>query len=395
MYKKWLYIIILLALSYEATGQHIRSYGFESAPYLQNLQENSVSIYWIMNRSSTSWVEYGSSSDLGKIARNSSHGLFDANLPVQKAYLKGLQSATDYYYRTASVEIVQYGAYNVIFGDTVYSEIKSFRTPSAGLSEFSFIAFNDVHDRPAFIKDVIAWEDDFDFVAYLGDIMGHIDYTDDIINSVLKPSASFFAGEKPFYWVRGNHEARGSQARKLIDYIDVPGNKYFYTFNYGPAFFIVLDAGEDKPDTNQYYFSLADFDNYRYEQSLWLKEVVESSEYKSARFRIVLTHFPIYLSEVVASDEIHRHGRANVQENFAKLLNESGVDLLLCGHTHRYHIAYPEENVTNFHVVVGGGHIDQRHSTYTVVDFSGDKLNVRLKSSNDGSLIEQFTVNAR
>ena len=395
MSKKWLYVSIFLlgALYFESAGQHIRPYGFEAAPYLQNLQEKSVSIYWVMNRSSTSWVEYGNSSDLGRISRNSQHGLFDANLPVQKAYLTGLKPATDYYYRTASVEIQQYGAYDVVFGDTVYSEVKFFRTPTAKLSEFSFLAFNDVHDRPAFIEDVVERESGFDFVAYLGDIMGHIDYTDQIISNVIRPSASFFAGEKPFYWIRGNHEARGSQARKLIDYIDAPGNRYYYAFEWGPVYFIVLDSGEDKPDTNQHYFSLVDFDNYRREQSMWLKDVVESSEFHSAKFRIVLTHFPIYLTEVVARDEIHRHGRAHNQEKFASLLNESGVDLLLCGHTHRYHVAHPEENVTNFHVVVGGGNPAQDNSTYTRVDFTGDQLNVSLRY-NDGRLIEQFTIDA-
>ena len=397
MNKRWFYVFIFIlgALCFETQGQHIRPFGFEAAPYLQNMQETSVSIYWVMNRSSTSWVEYGDTSGLGRVARNSQHGLLDANLPVQKAYLTGLQPSTDYHYRTASVEIKQYGAYAVVFGDTIYSEIKSFRTPSAGLSEFSFLAFNDVHDHPAFIEDVVAREEDFDFVAYLGDIMGHIDHVDNIISSILKPSADFFAGEKPFYYVRGNHEARGAQARKLIDYIGVPGEKYYYAFNYGPALFIVLDNGEDKPDTNQYYFSLADFDNYRHEQSLWLKDVFESKEFKSAKFRIVLTHFPIYLSEVDARDPVHRHGRAHVQEKFAKLLNESGVDLLLCGHTHRYHVAHPEKDVTNFHVVVGGGNYVQGSSTYMRVDFTGEELNVSLKNSNDGKLIEQVTINAK
>ncbi len=58
-----------------------------------------------------------------------------------------LQSSTNYYYRTASVEIVEYGAYNVVYGNTIYSDVYSFMTLSPGISQFSFISFNDVNDQ--------------------------------------------------------------------------------------------------------------------------------------------------------------------------------------------------------------------------------------------------------
>jgi acid phosphatase type 7 len=364
---------------------------FTSGPTLQQLSETTVHINWVTSPSTTSWVEYGQTLALGKKARNSQHGLFDANLPVEKAILSDLKPGTQYYYRTVSVEIKEYKAYYVEYGDTLYSDIYSFTTPHNDLNSFSFLAFNDVHDRPGFIGDVAKREKDFDFVVLLGDIMGHIDHEKDIVSNILAPASEYFATEKPFFYVRGNHEARGPQARKLIDYIETPDGNFYYSFQYGPVFFIVLDTGEDKPDTNQYYYGLTDFDHYRAQQAAWLKELVNSEEFKEAKFRVLLIHWPVLLREVVASDEIHRHGRRNAQKHFADLLHNNGIDLQLCGHTHRYEIIKPQKGVSNIYTVVGGGHTGQPNSTYTRVDFNGNVLKVSLKQTS-GEVIEEFVI---
>jgi acid phosphatase type 7 len=389
--KLHLFFILLAVLVNPVTSLKASSQSFLSGPTLQQLSETSVHINWVTSHSTTSWVEYGQTLALGKKARNSQHGLFDANLPVEKVILTDLKPGTRYYYRTVSVEIKEYRAYYVEYGDTLYSDTYSFTTPHNDLNSFSFLAFNDIQDRPEFIGDVAEREEDFDFVVMLGDIMGHIDQEKDIISNILAPASQYFATEKPLFYVRGNHEARGPEARKLIDYIETPEGNFYYSFRYGPVFFIVLDTGEDKPDTNQYYYGLADFDRYREQQGAWLEEVINSKEYINAKFRILLIHWPVLLREVVAGDEIHRHGRRNAQKHFADLLHNNGVDLQLCGHTHRYEIIKPEEGVSNIHTVVGGGHTGQPNSTYTRIDFNGNELKVSLKHTS-GELIEEFVI---
>ena len=99
-----------------------------------------------------------------------------------------------------------------------------------------------------------------------------------------------FATRKPFYFVRGNHDTRGKDARKLKKYFDFPKDKYYYSFNQGPVRFIVLDSGEDKADNHQYYSKLADFDNYRLEELEWLKKEIEKDEFKDALFKLSLIH---------------------------------------------------------------------------------------------------------
>ena len=56
---------------------------------------------------------------------------------------------------------------------------------------------------------------------------------------------------------------------------------------------IMLDTGEDKSDTHPVYAGLTDFDNYRSEQARWLEKIVKSKEFKKAKYRIVISHFPL------------------------------------------------------------------------------------------------------
>ena len=54
-------------------------------------------------------------------------------------------------------------------------------------------------------------------------------------------------------------------------------DRFYYTFRHGPAFFVVLDCGEDKPDNDIEYSGLADFDRYRATAADWLKENDEAT----------------------------------------------------------------------------------------------------------------------
>lgn len=56
--------------------------------------------------------------------------------------------------------------------------------------------------------------------------------------------------------------------------------------------FVVLDCGEDKPDDFPVYAGLNDFDSYRSEQARWFAELIRSKEYRTARWHVVMNHFP-------------------------------------------------------------------------------------------------------
>ena len=75
-------------------------------PYLQNLNQNGITIMWMVNNNATSWVEYGKTTDLGKKAIHSQSGMIDVNPGPQKVVLTELDPGTKYFYHVASKEVI-------------------------------------------------------------------------------------------------------------------------------------------------------------------------------------------------------------------------------------------------------------------------------------------------
>ena len=103
-------------------------------------------------------------------------------------------------------------------------------------------------------------------------------------------------------------------------------------------------VGEDKPDDHAEYNGLADYDAYRAEECAWLKKAVRSEEFLTASARIVLLHIPPAAGAW--------HGSVHLNELFVPVLNEAGIDLMLCGHDHRYSFHPAGERDAKFPIVV-------------------------------------------
>ena len=347
---------------------------------------------WMVSGNATSWVEYGKTQQRGSRAIHSQAGMIDVNPGVQKVILTGLEPGTRYFYRVASREVKLHEAYKVIYGDTLFSNVYSFTTPSSITQQFSFLAFNDIHSKPEFVSKVVSREKDFSFVMLNGDILGDINSEDDISKYMLIPLSNYFASSKPFFLTRGNHETRGNGARSLGKYIDTPNGKYYYSFFYGNACFIVLDCGEDKPDDNREYFGLADFDNYRMDEAEWLALELQKPEFKNAKYKIVCSHMPLTLQPLAKNAS--GHGMRDCSEKFAPLLSNAGIDLLLCGHTHQFSVIQPQKGVTSFPVIVGGAPVSGKNlekTTYTLVEVDKSGIHCSLKKA-DGSIIQELTI---
>lgn len=154
---------------------------------------------------------------------------------------------------------------------------------------------------------------------------------------------SFFAAlmagrakDMPFAPVMGNHECYGldwkfALPRRYLASFAVPDNGsrafpgYYYSFDYGPAHFIVLNTqfeelAELKPGLLQ-------------EELLWLKHDAAATQ---KPWKIVLMH-----KDVIAYDEYqpgtgHAGGISDVGHDFMKSFDALGIDLVLTGHMHTY-----------------------------------------------------------
>ena len=68
-------------------------------------------------------------------------------------------------------------------------------------------------------------------------------------------------------------------------------------------------------------------DSYRDKQAEWLKQALKHEDFLNASYRVVIIHMPPFGGW---------HGEKEIENKFVPLLNEAGVDIMLCGHLHRH-----------------------------------------------------------
>ena len=359
---------------------------FRVPPYLQEPTPESMTVMWLLNHTdSLSWVEFGEDKKLDEKAYTTVDGLVDADDHVHKVRLSNLNPGTKYSYRVVSKSIEKFGAYDVQYGDTLASETYEFFTPESDQKEVSCVIYNDVHENlPLFRKlHKIAVKDPYDFAVFNGDVMNHIDEESQLVDRALGPFAELFASETPYVYARGNHDVRGRFARKLNDYIASPADANYYSFDYGPVHFLVMDLGEDKPDEHPEYGGLVNFGPYREAQRLWLAKEIETDACKDAAFRVLVAHIPMYGKG---------YTETLCKRLWGDLLNEGRIDLHLAGHTHRYRSIPGGEDKLNCPIVIGGGRTEGRA---TVMRLTADRNELKLvMTRDDGEVVATETLHS-
>ena len=138
----------------------------------------------------------------------------------------------------------------------------------------------------------------------------------------------------------------------------------------------MLNGGEDKPDSDIEYSELSQFDAYRTKQQAWLKEVVETPEYKEALYHVVVIHIPPLGSTW--------HGTQDLQRKFLPILNNADVDIMLCGHNHRYEYIEPN-NLVSFPILIND------NETYLDVKANQQAMEILVKDQ-EGKKMHQITI---
>lgn len=345
---------------------------FRTRPYLQKAVDDGITVCWLTNVPTYSWVEYGKEGRLDRKKQLYVDGQMLCNNRNHQFRLSGLEPGVTYSYRICSQEILSYGAYSKDFGYTAYSDVYTFTLPEKNQTDFTALFFNDMHNNfklmSRFADLVKEQQLAYDLVIYNGDC---IDAPKDEAQTVevLKSLIEIASAEtKPFILMRGNHEIRGAYSvgmRSLFDYIN---GTTFGAFNWGDTRFVLLDCGEDKPDSTWVYYGLNDFDQFREDQARFLAEELKSRAFKEARRRVLVHHVPIYAG---------REGSYNpCYEKWGAILADAPFDICLNAHWHRF-AYYPKKEVgNNFPIIVGGGH--QLTDAYMLVlQKQGNKLTFR------------------
>jgi len=387
------FILIFFCFSLLQQNHAYAAEGLEitHGPYLVEPGENSITIIWFTNRECVSWIEYCGDGNFGvfpnwggypQIAKSSHNGLIDANKKMHSIRIVNLKSGTKYKYRIVSKEILQYDPYEVIYGDSVVDDILDFETLDPGKTRFSFGVVTDLHERGPVLDTLLQVipTDSLDMMFFTGDMLNWIGSEERIFSGFLDVSVDHFAKEKPFILIRGNHETRGPNARKLFSYFPHSSGKYYYSFSQGNVRFIVLDSGEDKPDSHPVYAGLVDFDQYRTEQAKWLGKEVQSDEFKNAQYRVVLFHIPPFTGS-------RGHGSKDITEKWGETLNNANIDIVISGHHHRFARIEPVEGKNQFPILIVGKDMILK------TDVSGEDLLFSVKDK-DGNMVDQFSIDS-
>lgn len=348
-------------------------------PYLQGLTDSEVTIVWTTNKKAVSWVELAPDDSTHFYLTErprfyaESHGFKEAD-SVHVVTISNLLPDTKWRYRIYSQEVMSHEGTKVIYGTVAASNVYrqkpyEFTTNNPAKSNISFLVLNDIHGNNELMENLLKGTDwaQTDLVFFNGDMTNDIRSEDQLFGNFLDKAVELFATETPMYYARGNHETRGNFATTFPRYFPTPSKQLYYMFRQGPVCFVVLDCGEDKPDSDLEYSGIVAFDNYRSRQAVWLKEALKQEAFVDAPFRVVIIHMPPFGGW---------HGEKEIEEKFVPLLEEAGIDIMLCGHLHRHILmnageGYPFPILVNSNQAVIKAAADNHFLNINVTDTQG------------------------
>ena len=356
-------------------------------PYVLNVTEDGFTVVWDAKADAIGWVELAPM-DGSHFYSAERPRYYDSHLGLcrvgrmHRVRIEGLQPGTTYRYRIMQRGIVlNEGNRRVILDDGDGSEVYrrkpyTIRTLDPAQEKVDFWMVNDIHARDSVFQLLIkeAPEAQPDFVCLNGDLASQTETEQTLWDACLGSASKILTPAGiPLAVTRGNHENRGSFSPRFLDYFPTSTGEVYYTFRQGPAYFVVLDCGEDKPDSDIRYYGLSTTDAYREQEARWLKGVVESEEYRSAPLHIVVLH-------MIPGGKSSWHGEQELRRLLVPILNEASVDIMLCGHYHRYQWIDDGSRGTNFPILVNSNRdklvvkADRRGIDIDVVNTGGEVI---------------------
>lgn len=332
-----------MSLAMSAQTAENKTFAVSHGPYLQEVTQDGATVAFTTSDKAFSWIELkpqGAPEHTATRHYNSRDGLKEAWNTFSSVRMEHLQPGTSYDYRIVSKEMRQFQPYHVAFGDSIATPWHTFRTLDPKQQGASLFVTSDMHFDAGKLERLLRAADytTCDAFFYAGDMTSYLDNPEAPFTAFIDTSVRLFASSKPFEVVRGNHETRGNLARTYSSYFPKKEGKIYGSYLMGDIMIVMLDGGEDKAESHPVYAGLTDFDAYRSEQAEWLRQLVRTREYRKARYRIAISHFPMVMAQQW-KDEKAWYGWQDAIDKFLPILNKAKVDLMVSGHTHRtfYH----------------------------------------------------------
>lgn len=335
-------------------------------PYLQNVTRSEITIMWESDRPTVGVVLYGPGPDYGLTARE------EAPVRIHEIRLTGLEVEKKYHYR-------------VLCGSDRSADL-TFHTAVRPETPFTFIYYGDNKSGPHMHrKNALAMSAERpNIVLQCGDLVSRGRVYSQWERLFFTPAAPLIS-RVPLYPSLGNHE---DNDQKYFNYLSLPGNESYYSFDYGNAHFVVLDSA----------FTTID------EGSAQWKWLVEDLKTSKATWKFVSFHHPPFTS----GGNYYSKKRIELKKVLPPLFDKYGVDIAFHGHDHDYERTVPIISKDGMrpvtYIVNGNGgtplrYVGKREWTayservfgYTLVRIAGLRLELEAKTV-DGRVIDRLVI---
>ncbi len=320
--------IAAIALAAPAGAQEIIR-----GPYIQNLRQDSVEIFWRTDVETETWAavrEKGASEPLA---------VYMSNVPTahHQQLVPRLEVDTWYEYRIGHGE-----------DEFLHEEWIPFQTlPPDDVDVFEFALYGDHRNFPEHHRAVVdaiieraeerGWPR---FIIETGDLTGQGEAPVDPWDEQFFEPAQPLIQRVNLYPVIGNHESAIHWPRIPFRYFEnfsVPtensGSKYYYSFRVGDLKFIMMDSWSS---------------DWRRGSKQWHWAVSQLRE-TDAPWKIVAFHHPMYSYRAAPNPT---PGDLEMREHLDPIFQELGVSLVVTGHNHFYQRV---EADGIHHITSGGG----------------------------------------
>lgn len=408
MRNKRLFFSIMLTLCLlQAMAQSWMTIG----PYLQELTTDGVTVVFEHGIPSVSWIEVREkgSADVtsyyqtvnGRIkAYSQILSKKNSAVPIQNFAIRaeGLKPATTYEYRVKAHKVLSENSNGVsagtAFSTTYTGSWNQFTTQDPHQTEHHIFITSDMHNRPDTLEALLKYLDyqTCDRIIYNGDMINYMQYgSQEPYTGFINTSVNLFAQNKPFELVRGNHETRGNLSRHFMEYFPHKSGHIYNAYRWGDLEIILLDSGEDKIDTAEEYYGMASFYSYREEMVRWFQELIQTDEFRTAKYRILICHFTMLLNNDKPTDKFG--GEPQLISLLTPLLKQCDIDMLISGHYHPATYTYMEKNYNNkgnqFEEYNIGNHSAMR------IDIADGNINLKIVSSLGTVLLDKKVKDAK
>jgi len=313
-------------------------------PYLQDVRTDEITVCFETSAPIPCAVEFGVDGFDRTERETESHET------IHKIVLSGLEPGTTYTYRVAAGRRT--------------TRAYSFTTAPAAPGPFNFLVWGDnqsgVRMAERVCKAMGATE--ANFVMSVGDVVDRGINWDEWTYQYLVP-ARHFQSTKPSFIAMGNHEYGGYDGNPDVEaweyYFKHPmtspgSNKYWYSFVYGNAHFIILEPlrlqwmPHEDPSLGN---TVAPDDP----QLVWLEGELKANRGKHD-WTLVFYHEPAYLQTWSGG---YHDGEDFIRNGVVPILERYGVDMVFNGHTHAYErgLPHPDTEAGNSitYIITGGG----------------------------------------